>query len=426
MRRSRRRSRSSPRGSTSTCARSTSRTGASSVLSATHGLRKESIGHVRMSPEEGMTGLVAQTERPLFTSRADEHPRFKYFPETGEEMFRSFGGVPLLQRGRCNRRPHGADAPRVPSSTRTRSSCSRRSRGRSVSLIDVTAAPRSRRRGRSPARTARSPPRQGARPPRGARHLALDRPRHRRSRSAWTRSARRRRSAPSRARRREGRPASKRARDAAVRELGVLATQFEREPRSGDRQDLPRPRGAPPRPRARGAHPRAHRPREGAPSSARSTRPSRSTSTSSAPGRARRSARRSTTSTTCAATSSGRSGSVPARTTRARASAAASQRLQAQKATGGPAAPGDRRPRRDAHPRRDGAHLDPTPRRRRRHGARLRDLPRLDLARVARHSPRSSPSRSSSRPSPRARSSSSMRRTTAFVLPRPGPAARGG
>ena len=71
------------------------------VLSATQGLRKESVGHVRMSPEEGMTGLVAQTERPLFTSRADEHPRFKYFPETGEEMFRSFGGVPLLQRNRC-------------------------------------------------------------------------------------------------------------------------------------------------------------------------------------------------------------------------------------------------------------------------------------------------------------------------------------
>jgi len=70
------------------------------VLEATHGLRKESVGQVRMSPEEGLTGLVAQTEKPFFTSRADEHPRFKYFPETGEEMFKSFGGVPLLQRGR--------------------------------------------------------------------------------------------------------------------------------------------------------------------------------------------------------------------------------------------------------------------------------------------------------------------------------------
>ena len=71
------------------------------VLRATHGLRPESVDKVRMPLSEGMTGLVAETERPLFTSRADEHPRFKYFPETGEERFRSFGGVPLLRRGQC-------------------------------------------------------------------------------------------------------------------------------------------------------------------------------------------------------------------------------------------------------------------------------------------------------------------------------------
>lgn len=71
------------------------------VLHATHGLRPESIGRVRMRTSEGLTGLVAETEQPLFTSRADEHPRFKFFPETGEERFRSFGGVPLLKRGRC-------------------------------------------------------------------------------------------------------------------------------------------------------------------------------------------------------------------------------------------------------------------------------------------------------------------------------------
>jgi phosphotransferase system enzyme I (PtsP) len=71
------------------------------VLKATHGLRKESIGQVRMPPSEGLTGLVAQREQSFFTSRADEHPRYKFFPETGEERFRSFGGVPLLHRGRC-------------------------------------------------------------------------------------------------------------------------------------------------------------------------------------------------------------------------------------------------------------------------------------------------------------------------------------
>lgn len=71
------------------------------VLAATHGLRREAIGQVRMRPGEGLTGLVAEGEQALFTSRADEHPRFKFFPETGEERFRSFGGVPLVRRGRC-------------------------------------------------------------------------------------------------------------------------------------------------------------------------------------------------------------------------------------------------------------------------------------------------------------------------------------
>ncbi|MCO5171333.1 MAG: phosphoenolpyruvate--protein phosphotransferase [Planctomycetes bacterium] len=71
------------------------------VLAATHGLRPEAVGQVRMPQSEGLTGLVAEGEQALFTSRADEHPRFKFFPETGEERFRSFGGVPLVRRGRC-------------------------------------------------------------------------------------------------------------------------------------------------------------------------------------------------------------------------------------------------------------------------------------------------------------------------------------
>ncbi len=71
------------------------------VLRATHGLAARAVGVVRMRPGEGLTGLVAESERALFTSRADEHPRFKFFPETGEERYRSFGGVPLLRRGRC-------------------------------------------------------------------------------------------------------------------------------------------------------------------------------------------------------------------------------------------------------------------------------------------------------------------------------------
>lgn len=127
------------------------------VLSATKGLRKESIGHVRMSFDEGMTGHVAQTERPLFTSRADEHPRFKYFPETGEEMFRSFGGVPLVQRGRCigvltvqTRREYPFHANEIV--------VLQTLAGQVVSLIDVTRrlAPASKKEDGKPAATAKA------------------------------------------------------------------------------------------------------------------------------------------------------------------------------------------------------------------------------------------------------------------------------
>lgn len=71
------------------------------ALRATRGLLPGSVGRVRMRPDEGLTGLVFARQRGLFLPRADEHPGYKYFPETGEERFRSFAGVPLLRRGRC-------------------------------------------------------------------------------------------------------------------------------------------------------------------------------------------------------------------------------------------------------------------------------------------------------------------------------------
>jgi phosphotransferase system, enzyme I, PtsP len=71
------------------------------VLRATHGLNKQALGQVRMAPGEGLTGSVFKTERNLFTSHAEAHPQFKFFPETGEEGFRSFGGIPLVQRDAC-------------------------------------------------------------------------------------------------------------------------------------------------------------------------------------------------------------------------------------------------------------------------------------------------------------------------------------
>jgi starch phosphorylase len=69
------------------------------VLAATMGLRPESVGHVRMNMREGLTGLVAEQLQPIVVDDAAKHPRFKFFPEAGEETYRSFLGVPLVDQG---------------------------------------------------------------------------------------------------------------------------------------------------------------------------------------------------------------------------------------------------------------------------------------------------------------------------------------
>ena len=69
------------------------------VLGATIGLKPESVGRVRMHLNEGLTGLVAETMAPVMVSDAFAHPRFKFFPETGEDPYHSFLGVPLIEGG---------------------------------------------------------------------------------------------------------------------------------------------------------------------------------------------------------------------------------------------------------------------------------------------------------------------------------------
>src|SRR5215470_2889953 len=69
------------------------------VLAATIGLRPQSIGTVRLGLHEGLAGLVAEQVRPLAVEQARNHPRFKYFKEAGEDAYRSFLGVPLIDRG---------------------------------------------------------------------------------------------------------------------------------------------------------------------------------------------------------------------------------------------------------------------------------------------------------------------------------------
>jgi glycogen phosphorylase len=69
------------------------------VLAATLGLHPRCIGTLRMPLSEGLAGLVAEEVRPVAVADAASHPRFKFFRESGEEVYHSFLGVPLIDRG---------------------------------------------------------------------------------------------------------------------------------------------------------------------------------------------------------------------------------------------------------------------------------------------------------------------------------------
>jgi phosphotransferase system, enzyme I, PtsP len=68
------------------------------TLRATEGLDPESVGKVSMGTGEGLTGLVIERMKPVMVADTLAHPRYKYFPETHEEHFHSFLGVPLIER----------------------------------------------------------------------------------------------------------------------------------------------------------------------------------------------------------------------------------------------------------------------------------------------------------------------------------------
>jgi phosphotransferase system enzyme I (PtsP) len=68
-------------------------------LYATEGLNREAVHLTTMKSGEGLVGLIAQSAEPLALSEAHEHPAFSYRPETGEEIYHSFLGVPILRGG---------------------------------------------------------------------------------------------------------------------------------------------------------------------------------------------------------------------------------------------------------------------------------------------------------------------------------------
>jgi phosphotransferase system enzyme I (PtsP) len=66
-------------------------------LFATHGLRKEAVHVTRLRMGEGLVGTIAAEARVLNLAEAAEHAAFAYRPETGEERFHSFAGVPIVR-----------------------------------------------------------------------------------------------------------------------------------------------------------------------------------------------------------------------------------------------------------------------------------------------------------------------------------------
>jgi len=66
------------------------------LLMATRGLNQEAVGNVFLGPKEGLVGMVASREEPINLEKADSHPNYQYIPETGEERYSSFLGVPII------------------------------------------------------------------------------------------------------------------------------------------------------------------------------------------------------------------------------------------------------------------------------------------------------------------------------------------
>ena len=70
------------------------------VLCSTEGLRKDAVFRTRLHVGEGLVGDIAAHARPLALADAQAHAQFVYRPETGEEIYHSFLGVPVLRSGR--------------------------------------------------------------------------------------------------------------------------------------------------------------------------------------------------------------------------------------------------------------------------------------------------------------------------------------
>ena len=70
-------------------------------LFATRGLEQSAVHVTRLAVGEGLNGIIAEHVETLNLAEAASHPDFAYRPETGEEKFHSFAGVPIVHRERA-------------------------------------------------------------------------------------------------------------------------------------------------------------------------------------------------------------------------------------------------------------------------------------------------------------------------------------
>ncbi len=69
-------------------------------LAATHGLNPELVGTLRLRPDQGITGLVAETRKPVSVKNPSKHPRYVHVPRSFEERLQSYLGIPVFLTGR--------------------------------------------------------------------------------------------------------------------------------------------------------------------------------------------------------------------------------------------------------------------------------------------------------------------------------------
>ncbi|WP_440978347.1 phosphoenolpyruvate--protein phosphotransferase [Sphingomonas pseudosanguinis] len=70
-------------------------------LFATRGLAEEAVHVTKLALGEGLVGTIAEDVEVLNLDEAASHPDFAYKPETGEDRFHSFAGVPIIRRERA-------------------------------------------------------------------------------------------------------------------------------------------------------------------------------------------------------------------------------------------------------------------------------------------------------------------------------------